>query len=198
MATGFGLRPVRHKNGSPYNGECNIYHIPSSNSATIGIGEVLVLAGSMDSANVVPEVAQAAENSSAVIGVVVGFASSAIGTAIPYASAPYLPASTAGYVLVADDPDLIFQVQEDAVGGAVSAANVGSMYYAALSYASSTANTNTATGMSKTMLDSDSASSSSTSTQLQIIGVAKTPGNAAAQSDGAVLEVMINSHVLAH
>jgi hypothetical protein len=55
-----------------------------------------------------------------VTGVVVGFRPSA--TVI---SNGYRAASTAEYVLVADDPDLLFEVQEDAVGGALAAVDVG-------------------------------------------------------------------------
>lgn len=197
MATGFGLKPVRHKNGSPYNSESQIYYVPATNTAALGIGEVVVLSGAMDPANVVPAVTQAAANSTALLGVVVGFASSAVGKAIPYGSAPYLPASTAGYVLVCDDPDIIYQVQENnASNTPATAAQVGAFDYSRIVVVSATANANTATGMSKTMLDD--ANIGSSSDQLQIIGVAKLPGNSAAMTGGAVLEVMINKHVLSH
>ncbi len=192
MATGFGLKPLRHRNSSPYNGECSVYYIPATDTSTIGIGECVKLVAAMDPLNEVSVVAQAAAGD-ALIGVVVGFASSAVGTsAIPLSGPPYRRASTACYVLVADDPDLIFQVQEDADGGVVSAANIGQHYNADIVVTSATANANTGTGMSKTMLDSSTAAA--TSAQLKILGVMRDKVNAGAQTGGAVLEVEILEH----
>lgn len=187
MATGFGLIPVRHRNGSPYNGAVSMYYIPATDTAAIGIGEAMKLVNAMDPANEVGVVTQAAAGD-ALIGAVVGFVPSA---AIPLNSV-YKPASTAAYVLIADDPDIIFQVQEDAVGGAVSAASIGSSFNADIVVVSATANVTTATGMSKTMLDSSTAAA--TSAQLKITGVMRDKVNAGAATAGAVLEVEILEH----
>jgi len=194
MATGIGLVPVRHKNGSSYNGESNLYYIPATDTSTIGLFECVKLVNAMDPANQVSVVAQAAAGD-ALVGVVVGFASDAVGTAaVPLSGVPYRRASTACYVLVADDPDLIFQIQEDAVGGSVAAADIGSHYNADIIVASSTANADTGTGVSKTMLDSST--SASTSATLKILGVKRDGQNAGAQTGGAVLEVKIFEHAL--
>jgi hypothetical protein len=189
MATGFGLKPVRHKNGSPYNGECNMYFIPSTDASAIGIGEAMKRVAAMDTPGEVSVVAQAAAGD-ALIGAVVGI--------VPNASIAddkvYRPASVGCYVMIADDPDLIFQVQEDAVGGAVSAANIGEGYNADIVVASTTANVLTSTGDSKTMLDSSDAKAATA--QLKIIGVKRDKVNSAALTAGSVLEVMIFEHAL--
>lgn len=189
MATGSGLRPVRHKNGSPYNGEANMYSVPSTDAAAIGIGEAVKLVNTMDAGNQVATVTQAAAGD-ALIGVVVGI----VPTAGISLDKIYKPASTACYVLVADDPELIFEVQEDADSGVVSAANIGAHANADIVVASATANVTTATGLSKTMLDSSTATTSSAT--LKIIGVRRDGSNAGADAAGAVLEVMILEHAL--
>ncbi len=189
MATGFGLRPVRHKNGSPYNGDCNMYSVPATDAAAIGVGECVKLVNTMDAAAQLSTVTQAAAGD-ALIGVVVGI--------VPNGSIGldkiYKPASTACKLLVADDPDLIFEVQEDAVGGVVSAANIGAHANADIIVVSATANVNTATGLSKTMLDSSDANAGSST--LKIVGVRRDGTNAGAATAGAVLEVMILEHAL--
>ena len=189
MATGFGLKPVRNKNGSPYNGEASLYYLPSTDASDIGKYEAVKLVAAMDTPGQVSVVAQAAAGD-ALIGSVVGI--------VPNGSIAlnkiYRPASTGCYVLVADQPDLIFEIQEDAVGGAVSAANIGQHYNADIIVVSATANANTATGMSKTMLDSSDAKAATAT--LKIIGVRRDQSNTAAQSGGAILEVMIHEHAL--
>lgn len=193
MATGFGLTPVRHLNGSPFTmSDCKKYYIPATDTSNIGLGEAVKLVNAMDPLNEVPVVAQAAAGD-ALIGVVVGGDSSALNTtAFPASGAPYRRASTGCYLLVCDAPDMVYQVQEDAVGGAVTAAGVGSNFNAAIVVASATANVTTATGMSQTMLDSSTASASAA--VLKIIGVMRDKQNAAAATAGAVLEVMILQH----
>ncbi len=192
MATGMGLVPVRHRNGSPYVSTAKKMYIPSTNASTIGLYEAVKLVNAMDPNNEVPVVAQAAAGD-ALVGVIVGWDASAIGTsAVPLSGVPYRRASTNCYVLVETDPSVIYQVQEDADSGVVAAADIGSGYNADLVFASSTANTNTGTGVSKTMLDSSTSSASSC--QVKIVGVMRDKVNAGAATAGAVLEVEILEH----
>ena len=192
MATGMGLVPVR-KNGAPYSSSgAKKMYIPSTNSSTIGLYEAVKLVNATDPNNEVPVVAQAAAGD-ALVGVIVGWDASAIGTsAIPLSGVPYRRASTNCYVLVETDPSTVYQIQEDADSGVVAAVDIGSNFNADLVFASSTANTTTATGMSKTMLDSSTSSASSC--QVKMVGVMRDKVNAGAQSTGAVLEVRILEH----
>lgn len=112
-----GLIPYRHWDGSVWNGSANIYFIPSSYATALFIGDPLdVISGSND-ANGVPAV-QAGTAGSPLVGVFVGIVSG--GTASSYTTAVtrdlpiYHPASTAQYILVADDPTLLFWIQDDA------------------------------------------------------------------------------------
>lgn len=194
MATGSGLVPVRHLNGAPYVSTAKKYYIPSTDASTIGLYEAVKCVNAMDPLSEVGVVAQAAAGD-ALLGVVVGFDSAAVGTsALPYEGPPYRRASTNCYVLVEVDPTVVYQVQEDVVGGAVTAASIGSQFNADLIVVSSTANADTATGVSKTMLDSSTAAA--TSAQVKIIGVMRDKVNAGAQTSGAVLEVIIHEDAM--
>lgn len=120
---GFGLRPVRYKGGAPYNGACNIYSVPSSDATALYIGDPVIIAGSAD-ANGVATVTRAAAGAR-ITGVVVGFSPVTGATTDTGLRVGYRAASTTDYVLVADDPMLLFEAVEDAVGGALAAVDVG-------------------------------------------------------------------------
>lgn len=103
-----GLEPVRYVSGSPYNGASNVYFVPSSDNTAIYIGGLVKLAGG-GSAEGIPTVTGNVSSGNPVVGVVTGF------KAVTQESPLYRPASTDRYVYVADDPDLLFEAQEDGV-----------------------------------------------------------------------------------
>jgi len=39
-----GFKPVKHVNGSPYNGQANVYFVPSTDSTALFVGDVVKLA----------------------------------------------------------------------------------------------------------------------------------------------------------
>jgi len=115
----FGLDPIRYRDGKNYTGQCTRYYVPSSDGTALYKGDPVQLAGSAD-ANGIPTVTRAtAAGGNYFLGVVVGFEPD---RQIPLT---YRPASIGMYVLVADDPDLMFAIQEDAVGGALAVTDVG-------------------------------------------------------------------------
>jgi len=120
-----GFKPVGHLNGSPWNGKATMYYVPSTDSTAIFMGDAVSSAGAADASGKYPTVAQAAA-AGVIRGVVVGFSDQ------PYVAVDtsnlnrmYRPASVAMYVLVVDDPDVIFEVQEDNIGNDITAAMVG-------------------------------------------------------------------------
>lgn len=115
----FGLRPVRIRGGAPYAGACNEYYVPAGDSVALGIGDPVIIAGSAD-ADGVATVTRATAATGRITGVVVGFRPSPTIVANGYRLA-----STAEYVLVADDPEIEYEIQEDSVGGALAATSVG-------------------------------------------------------------------------
>lgn len=112
-----GLVPVRMADGSPYNGAVDIFYVPASDSTALYEGDPVTLAGSADAAGVASVARTAA--SGTITGAVVGFADATSMTA------GFRAASTAAYVLVAHGQDILFEIQEDAVGGAIAAADIG-------------------------------------------------------------------------
>lgn len=184
MATGFGLKPVRKIDG----GELRVrpYVAPASEGSVLCVGEVVELNGGIDTATGLQTI-KLATAGNALLGAVVGFEG---GIAASPLDGDIRAASTRRVVLVCDDPDAVFQVQEDAVGGSVSAAAIGQMQNADVIVSAGTSTTR----VSGTMLDSSTAAA--TSANLKIVGILRDDVNAAAQSGGAVLEVTIFEHAL--
>lgn len=177
--TPFGLRPVRHRNGAPYNGGATRYYVPASDSTALYIGDPVIIAGSAD-ADGVPSVTKAtAAGGAYVLGSVVAV------EPMTTASTTYRPASTLAYVYVADDPDLVYEIQEDAVGGALAAADVG--LNADLVFGSGS----TVTGLSGAQLDTSTKATTNT-LQLRIHGFVQRADNEIGAN--AKVLVSINLH----
>jgi hypothetical protein len=107
----FGFSPWRFRNGSAWNGQANVYYIPSTDSTNYFIGDPVKSAAGMD-ANGVPACIIAG-GTDTVRGVIVGFLSappsaSLVGSALSLETVR-APASTVRYALVADSPDIIFK-----------------------------------------------------------------------------------------
>lgn len=116
-----GLIPYRKFTGGPYNGAGNIYYVPASNATALYVGDpVTYLTNAGDSVGIPAVQIATAGSSSNILGAMVG---RVIGGEPPIAIQRdfnvYLPASTAGYILVSDDPDTLYEVQEDSIGGAM-------------------------------------------------------------------------------
>jgi hypothetical protein len=174
----FGLKPIRMAGGSPYNGATNMYFHPATDGAALMIGDPVIKNGSADTAGV-PGCVRAAA-SAAITGVVQGFVPDGV-----VDRAGYGAASTAYYVLVADDPDLVFEIQEDSVGGALAAADIG------LNADIIVAAGSTYSHLSGVMLDTSTKATTNT-LPLKIIGLVQRPGNDIGAN--ANVRVKINNH----
>lgn len=194
-----GFRPVKHLNGSPYNGQANIYEVPAGEAIPVYVGDLVKLSDAAATAGypAVESVSTATtavtgNAAVAVVGAVVGIVNSkldvdgkmttgSVSLDIPI----YRAASTKQFVLVADAPDLIFEAEAAA---AVALTDVG--MNADISSAAQTAGGGTGTsgqGVSTTAPDT-------TATRpLQIVGVSKRVDNESAAAYNKVL-VRINTH----
>lgn len=124
-----GFRPVKHKNGSPYNGQSTLYYV-SSAADEILVGDLVKLGGSADAyGNATVDLCGATD---VPVGVVVGIMHSKFdpvggmttgSTALDLPAQAQIAASGAGYVLVADSPDLIMEAE--ASNGTPVAADFG-------------------------------------------------------------------------
>lgn len=181
-----GLRPVKHLNGSPYNGQTNKYSALSSDSSVIMVGDLVQL-DSTDSANtgVYPAVKRLAAGDSTaanVVGVVQGFSIDPTNLNTPQ----YRAASTSRVVFVADAPDIIFEIQEDAAGGALATTSIGLNAAVDLTAGSTT------TGSSGMQLDTSTAATTS-ALPLKIVGFSDKEDNEAGSSNAKVLVTVNNS-----
>lgn len=124
-----GFRPVKHMNGSPYNGQSNVYYVASA-ADEILVGDVVKLGGSADT-NGIPT-ADLCGASDVPVGIVVGIinpkldpggklSTGSISLDLP--TVTQIAASAAGYILVADSPDIVAEVE--AANGTPVATDVG-------------------------------------------------------------------------
>lgn len=109
-----GLIPYRYTWGGVYNGAANIYYVPSSYATALYIGDPVDIKSGSNDTNGLPSVILAAVGSP-ILGVMVGIVDAGQPViAVTRDLAVYRPASTAQYILVADDPNLLHMVQDDA------------------------------------------------------------------------------------
>ncbi len=181
-----GFRPVRYLNGSPWNGKARMYYIPATDSTAVFVGDAVKSAGSADATGKYATVTQAAAGDT-VRGVAIGFSDQpyvAVDTDNLYRK--YRPASTAMYCLVVDDPNVVFEVQEDNVGNDIDADMVG------LNTDFVATSGDTSSGISKFELDSSGTGTGSA--QCRILGLVDREDNALGTH--AKWEIIFNEHEL--
>lgn len=115
-----GFRPVKHLDGSPWNGQVNRYFAAATDATAIFNGDLVKLAAASDTqGQTLQGGLQAtvggtqgctkfvAGTDTVAVGVAVGFLINPLNLNSPQ----YRTASTAMYVLVADAPDTVYEVQ---------------------------------------------------------------------------------------
>lgn len=119
----FGLRPVRHLSGAPFNGQLNAYFVASDYATNMFIGDPVVVTGESitDGGVTRPVVAVAtAGATNQITGVCMGFVPNPSVVSLGYGIA-----STLRIALVADAPDILFEVQGDGLVTPIAIANIG-------------------------------------------------------------------------
>lgn len=192
-----GFKPVKHLNGSPYNGQANIYEVPAGETIPVFIGDLVVLSDSAGTGGyqAVEAPVTAASASAVVVGAVVGIINGKLDPdglmstgSISLDTPVYRAASTKAYVLVADAPDLIFEAEAD---GAVALASVG--LNAKIVFGDGSASLgSTTTGNSGMKVETAGIATTSTF-PLQIVSVSKRIDNEVNSTANKVL-VRINTH----
>ena len=173
-----GFRPVKTITGAPYSGQANVYFVPASDSTVIMVGDAVKLLGDARAATGVPTVTRVSGATDIPVGVVVGILFSGVGDVanvppVTDLNTPvYRRASTDRYLLVADDPNLIYETQYagTSVASATITANVGLNGQFVVSAG------NTTSGASGMQLDSAGLATTAT-LPLKITGFPNRPDN---------------------
>lgn len=193
-----GFRPVKHINGSPYNGQFNIYEVPAGETIPVFVGDLVVLSNSAATSfyPAVEAPVTAAATSGDFVGAVVGIINAKWDPVEGKMSAgsmaldtpQYRAASTKQFVMVADDPDLVFEAEADA---AIANASIG-LNVGVVEGDGSASVGSTTTGASGMQVDASSVATTST-LPLQIVGAPNRPDNAMNATYNKVY-VRINTH----
>lgn len=187
----FGLKPI-NLNGTTWSGVGKLIYIPASEGTAVFIGDPLIPNGATDVYGVPEWVLASAGATNIVGGSFLGVANGPAGSGVTLlqSSPIYIPASTGGYGFVCDDPDVMYSIQEDSSGGAITAANAGYSNGNLVAGSGSTA-----TGLSGWKLQSSSVGSGNATYQVKVLGLTRGPDNAI--GNYARWNVMINLPVLA-
>lgn len=181
-----GLKPVKHLDGSPWNGKYNIYSVSADDATAIYIGDLVTMDGTADATGKYPGVKQTTADDDTIVGVAIGFGTTPDLIANPDSlGTRYRPASVLRYVAVVDDPTVIYEIQEDSAGGSIAITAVGNNADVVVGSG------NTTTGMSGMELDSSDVGT--TAGDLRIMRVVNREDNAL--GDHCKWEVMINTHI---
>ena len=197
--TPFGLKPLRHRHGAPYNGAANPYYKKSDYSVAVFVGDVVTKNGTANLAAVsapglgdfiigsLPEIQRTTagvRNSDAECptGVVVGF-----GANPNDLSKAYSPADTEAVVWVCDDPTVIFEAQSP---DALASTSMGLCAILLETHSGSTA-----TGLSGVEIDGGGGTSpdASAAMQVTILRQSNRVGNEGAAVHNKI-EVALNGH----
>lgn len=193
-----GFKPVKHLTGAPYNGQSTLYEVSSSDSNPVFVGDLVKLSTNASTSGVpcVQSVVAASSQITAgpILGAVVGVLNAKMdpldglmtGGSIALDTPQYRVASTKQFVLVADDPGLIYEAEADA---AVTLANIGFNVGVGAS-----AHTNPLiTGASPMYVYSTTTPDATSTRPLQIVGQVKRADNETNAQYNKVL-VRINVH----
>lgn len=190
-----GFRPVRHFDGSAWNGACEVFAIAAADATTIGIGDLVKAvagsdAGAFPTGSVTPVVlpgtatiTRIAAAADVPVGVVVGFIPNYTNLSLP--SQFHLASSGLRYALVCIDPTVIYEAQ--ASGTFAAASTVGKNASPTLGAV------NTSTGISAMLVDLTTVATTATLT-LKIIQVAPKVDYDPADNTNVKLWVSLNSN----
>lgn len=198
-----GFRPVKHIDGSPWNGQLNRYFVASGDSAAIFQGDLVKLAAVSDTqGQIVPAnsgigslggtqgaTVFVAGTDTAAVGVMCGVAINPLNLNTPQ----YRLAFTATYILVADDPTTVFEAQVDGTTGGGNTAGVIATANFNKNYSVTNAGGgSTTTGQSGMTVGASTAATTATLT-LKMVGARQQVDNDITTANAKVL-VLINSH----
>lgn len=193
-----GFKPVKHLNGSPYNGQANLYEVPAGEAVPVFIGDLVKLSDSA-ATSLYPAVeavvgASAQIAAGPILGAVVGIVnvktdptSGILSTGSISLDTPvYRPASTKQFVLVCDNTDVVYEAEADA---SVAAASIGLNVGVGAS-----AHTNPLlNGASPMYVYSTTAPDTTSTRPLQILGIVNRPDNEIGANSKVLVRINVQS-----
>lgn len=174
-----GFRPVAYAGAASTNLQLTQYYIPASDGTAIAVGDCVKIAGTADAFGV--RGITKASVGDAICGVVCEF----LPDITNLNAVPYRLASTARYVQICDDPNVLLEVQ---VSGTVATTDVG------LNANFADAGITTSTGASGETLDGTTKATTATLV-FKILNFIQRPDNDPTQTPIRVM-VSINNHQL--
>lgn len=188
-----GFVPVSYLNGAPWNGQARMYSIAASYGTALYIGDPVISSGTANSDGV-PGIAIGA-GTGALRGVIVGLGKYEGLMANPSnLDITYRPASdpAAWYAMVVDDPNVIFEIQEESNGTALAAADVG------LNQISVSGSGNGYVSGWQVRSATGATPNTTATLQLRLLGLARYPAGTNVFGAYAKWLVQINVHELGH
>lgn len=180
-----GLKPARYLSGAPWNGALTKYSIPAAATLAVGKGDIVKLTGA-GTADGLREVAAITATTDVPVGVAVGFLPDPSNLNLAGTYRPASAQSADRVVLVCDDPNVLFESQEDGDGGAVAVASLG------LNVAPTVTTPSTTTGVSTMEIDSSTVTTLNTAL-LRLHEFVQAPDNTPASANARFL-VSFNAH----
>ena len=145
-----GFVPVKYSSGKAYTGAANRYY-KDATAGIIGIGDPVIRVTNSSDPEGGPEIVRATTGS-AITGVVV-----AIDPVRSNLSQRHLAAADIGYVYVADDPTLLFEVQDNGGATGIVVADIGEHVDSVTAL-----DADTTTGISKYEIDTEAQATDNT------------------------------------
>lgn len=173
-----GFRPVKYLNGASWSGAANAYFVPASDATVIMVGDAVALAGDARAATGVPTVTRLATATGIPVGIVVGILFTGMGDTqnvppVTDLNTPvYRRANTDRYLLVVDDPQVVYEVQLAGAGPAAATVTAAVGLNGQFTLTAG----NTTSGTSGMQLDSAGQATTAT-LPLKIVGLPNRPDN---------------------
>lgn len=178
-----GFRPVKTKQGAPWNGMANLYFIPSSDGTAVYIGDCVKLAGDASTDGTAPTV-QLAAAGDAIVGIVVGFLPNPDNLNV---GGTYRLASTDRYVWVCDNPDIVLEAETS--NGTPATADVG------LNVNHATGTPSTTFARSGAYIDMGTKATTSSGKTFKLLGFTPRVNNEVGASAKMLVSINLHQHV---
>lgn len=180
-----GFRPIQDLSGQGYTGKVQTFAVDATHGTLLSVGDLVVETGNLEAATGLSEAdAITAGTSNLITGVIV-----AIDTNISNLEQRGLPASIAGTIKVAVDPDLLLEAET--LGGTFALTDVGGNLPVTVTEA-------TATGglVNSNMVVNTTGNASSSTEQVRVVGVKDSGSITFPAPAGTTLIVRINESTI--